>query len=295
MKSLVFALTLAALIPTAFAETGVVFESSFEAPEIVGRISKDKGGDIANHGDRPEWLFFDDTEATPTSQKPDKAGKLPESKGAVVAGLSNELARTGKQSVFIQADKSTQPQAGAAFSSAPIPIVPGTDYLVSIWGRNDKHNPLVLKTPQMILRLQIDFFSDNGDTQTGDSEFLVQPLPDSPKNTPAIVNSQRKRIVRSVTAPDDAKTMVVTWRCNTGPEKGSVSGVVYLDDVAVEGEIPAKPTEGEKPADSAAGTPAGASTETKAPEAPKADKTPAPAEESKAPAATPSPEAKARD
>ena len=248
MKPLVFALTLASLTPFVLAETGVVFESSFETPAAIEpRTPKSKGGTIANQGKKPEWLQFEDQPvAVPAAAlEPQPAAgsgtaSVSSSGGGIVAGVTSEMARTGEQCLYLEANQLSVPYAGIAFSSAPIKIVPGKEYIVGIWGRNDPKKPLVAGSPQLFLKLQVDFFSDEGVTQTGDSEYLLQALPGSPGYTLTFVDGAWRQLRKRVVAPADASHMIVTYRCDLSPDKGSVSGVMYFDDVTVEGELPDK-------------------------------------------------------
>ena len=248
MKPFVLSLALATFTPFAFAETGVVFESSFEAPVIqTARLPKALGGNIVNQGAKPQWLQFEDQpvavpmvttdEAQPAGAKPPTTGTT--AGGGIVAGIAADLARTGEQSLYLQADKLSVPYAGVVFSSAPIRVLPGKEYVVGIWGRNDPKNPLAAGSPQLYLKLQVDFFGDEGVTQTGDSEYLLQALPGGVGYEPTFISAAWRQLRKRVVTPADANYMVVTYRCDLSPDKGSVSGAMYFDDVTVEGEVPA--------------------------------------------------------
>ena len=96
--------------------------------------------------------------------------------------------------------------------------------------------------PQLFLKLQVDFFTDAGTTQTGDSEYLLQALPGSPGYSPTFLDNAWRQLKKRVVAPADANHMVVTYRCDCSPDQGLVNGVMFFDDVTVEGEVPS--TEG---------------------------------------------------
>lgn len=231
MKSLALSLFLIAAAPFAFAETGVVFQSSFEAPEVMGRIPKEKGGDIARQGEKPDWLHFDDAGTQP---KPAK-----ENKGALLAGVTSEQARTGNQSFFIQADRLSAQLLATTFSSRPIHVVPGESYKVSFWGKNDHRSPLTIQKPQIILKMELAFFSDDeAETQTGDSQYFIQALPGDKGDKTVLTDKDWSQFTRGAIAPDDARTLLVIWKCEAGTGKGSITGAAYFDDLSVEGEIP---------------------------------------------------------
>jgi len=297
MKPILFSLILALSVSSAFAETGVVFESSFEAPVATAvRSPKANGGNISSHEGKPDWAQFEDQPAaTPqpaTMPASDGTGALTgtaavtgtaPSRGGIVAGLTTDMARSGEQCLYIEAKSLSVPYAGVAFASVPIRIVPGKEYIVGIWGRNDAKTPLVSAAPQLFLKLQVDFFSDAGTTQTGDSEYLLQALPGSPGYPPTFVPDNWRQLRKRVVAPADANYMTITYRCDSSPDKGSLGGTMYFDDVTVSGEVPATD------AKEAAVTPTPTPTPGPAPEATPAvqqNATPTPA-----PEATPTPTA----
>ena len=250
MKSLVTVLALASLTVFAAAETGVVFESSFESPIATQiRTPKSKGGSIAEEGPKAQWLQFEDQPVAIPDAQAVASGTVPAasgttaittgtSGGGIVAGITTEMARSGEQCLYLEAKDLSVPYAGVAFSSVPIKIVPGKDYAVGIWGRNDPKTPLKAGAPQLFLKMQVDFFSDAGVTQTGDSEYLLQALPGSPGYAPTFLGNAWRQLKKRVVAPADANYMVVTYRCDCSPDQGLVNGVMFFDDVTVEGELP---------------------------------------------------------
>lgn len=253
MKPTPFALlaltTLTLALSSSFAETGLVFESSFEAPVATTvRTPKAKGGNISNHEGKADWAQFEDQpvaipqpstlpEATGTATGTATSGTTPTG-GGIVAGVTSDMARSGEQCLYIEANNLRVPYAGVALASVPIRIVPGKEYTIGIYGRNDSKTPLNSATPQLFLKLQVDFFSDAGTTQTGDSEYLLQALPGSPGYPPTFITESWRELRKRVVAPADANYMTVTYRCDCSPDKGTVNGVMYFDDVTVSGDIP---------------------------------------------------------
>jgi hypothetical protein len=179
---------------------------SFESPKVEGRTPKAKGGDPSNGGNGPVWVGFD--------HKADDAG------GKLVAGLTNEIARTGKQSLFIEFDNLDAKYKFATMQSAPIPIAPSGVYRVSIWGRLDAANPLKPAGQFVTVKVQIDFFKAD-------------------KQTPLFTENKWGEFWTEATAPAEAAFMVVTWRWQSGGDSGSINGVIYFDDASVRG--PAAP------------------------------------------------------
>ena len=281
MKPLICLIAILGAMPLTSTFGTVLFESSFEAPEVSGRISKAKGGDFTNQGKKPEWLHFDDC--------PDAAAGDPAIKdaGGIIAGLTSEMVRTGDQAVFVKAEKLTVPYTGVAFTSNLIPVLPDKELVVGIWGRVDANTPLVLGLPQLFVKMQADFFSDEGVTQTGDSNYLIQPVPGTPENPKFFVDNAWRRLSRRVIVPADARYMVLTVRVESSAEKGAISGVMYLDDVSVECDLSAE--EKETLAAIVVPTPEPAAEATPEPTPEAAAATPAPA--APTPAASPSPAA----
>ena len=234
MKHLAFLLLAAALPPSVpTSRAGVVFETSFESPKVTGRTPKAAGGDIARAdpskpGEPPAWSCFED--------QPNIGAEG----GGVVAGLTNQIARTGTQALFIEAAKLSVPYLGALFVSHPIPIEGGKSYKASIWGRNDAANPLPGATAQLFLKMRVDFYTDAGMTETGESQYLLQALPGGKGRPPSIVATAWNCVSLCFGAPAAAKFLVVSFRCDANAERGDISGTVYFDDFTVATE-PAQP------------------------------------------------------
>ena len=223
LASLLFAAALLAPAPPAHA--GVVFETSFESPSVTGRTPKAAGGDISKpdpaNGGKSAWSRFEDQP------------NIGEEGGSVVAGLTNQIARTGAQSLFIEASKLSVPYLGALFVSRPIPVEGGKYYKINLWGRNDAKNPLVCAMAQLFLKMRVDFFSDEGKTETGESQYMLQPLPGGKGHAPLLVPTAWNAVGMRFGAPAAAKFMVVSFRCDSSAERGAISGTAYFDDFTV--------------------------------------------------------------
>jgi len=207
----------------------VVFETSFEFPAVAGRTPKAAGGDIAKCNpskpdENPAWSCFED--------QPNIGAEG----GGVLAGLTNQVARTGTQSLFIEATKLSLPYLGALFVSRPIPIEGGKGYKASIWGRNDATTPLPVATAQLFLKMRVDFYTDEGKTETGESQYLLLPLPGGKDRPPSIVTTGWNCVGLRFSAPAEAKYLVVSFRCDANAEQGDISGTVYFDDFTVADE-----------------------------------------------------------
>jgi hypothetical protein len=208
-------------------------EGSFEVMPVTKRKSIADGGDISKASS--EWVRFVD--------KSDAEG------GRIILGLTNEIARTGRQSIFVQFDNVTKPGAVATLSSELVSIRPGQTYHVAIWGRVDREDPVALDQRLPYLKLRVDWFAappkegDEEDTnptgapeQAGEVEYRVQPLPGSKKRKPIFTAAKWTEFYADLKAPADAATMKVTWTWETPPQEGATNGVMYFDDAVVEGE-----------------------------------------------------------
>jgi len=221
---LFFATALALLDLSARAD--VVLANSFESPSVTSRTPKAAGADFAKPdpsqpGEKQAWISFEDQPNIGEG-------------GSVVAGLTREVAHTGTQSLFIEDAKLSAPYIGALFATRPIPIESGKTYKASLWGRNDAQKPLISGAAQLFLKIQIDFFTDEGKTETGESQYLLQPLPGGRGRPPVFPSNAWNCVGLRFTAPAEAKYATVSFRCDSSAERGAISGTIYFDDFTLE-------------------------------------------------------------
>lgn len=222
--------TTAALLACTTAFSAQLIESgSFESPRVKERTQKNKGGS-PTVGASSSWIRFD-------SKVGDEGGKL-------IAGLTNEMARTGKQSLFIQFDKLKAPKQGAELESGLVSILPGKPYHVSIWGRLNKKTPLTIDQRLPYLKLFVYFFQADKETECSEPVMRLQPMPGSKNRPPLFTTAQWSEYFTDVKAPDDAAFLKLMWRWDTPPDEGETNGVIYFDDATVTGEAgPVQPPE----------------------------------------------------
>ena len=223
--------------PAIATDTQILDYGSFELPRVTARTPRRKGGDFLKFTEG-EWMRFND--------KPDDEG------GSLVAGVTNEVARTGRQSLFIEFTKLTKPLASAEISSQLIAVKPANPYRVSIWGRMDKKQPLTIEQRIPNLYLQVDFFQPDQQTQTGDQVFRIQPMPGSRRLKPFFNTERWSEYYADVTTPEDAGYIKITWRWTTPPDAGETNGVMYFDDATL---IGARVEDEPEPEDAPDGTP----------------------------------------
>ncbi|HEX4083616.1 MAG TPA: hypothetical protein VHY22_01795 [Chthoniobacteraceae bacterium] len=205
---------------TALADDNVFRDSSFEFPAVKGRTPVAQGGDPTVHHEKQGWLFI----------------KLPPGKDSgVTAGLTDEVAHTGKQSFFIRFNKVAKPYVGVTLTSNFIPVVSGTDYEAGIWGRTDAHDLITSLGRTVYMKLQIDFFAADASESVGETLYRVMPVPGGKDHPDFFVPKQWNYWRFRFTTPPGAVFAQMTWRWETGSDTGAVNGILFFDDVTLAG------------------------------------------------------------
>ena len=196
---------------------------SFEEPQVTGRTPESAGGSPMKAGTPHGWGAF--------AVSPESAG------GQIVAGVTNEIARTGKQSMFVDFQKVTASLRGAVLRTGQFPIKAGASYRVSIWGRIDRKRPLALDERRPRMLLEVAFFGADGTSQAGEPVAGDQPIPGEivPATTPVLTfrTGKWKESFANVTPPDTAAFMRITWTVATPQGAGETDGIIYWDDASV--------------------------------------------------------------
>jgi len=202
-------------------------DGGFETPVVTGRTQVDQGADPSNHGKGPGWILMQ-------IQQTGSSGK-------VTAGLTNEVARTGKQSLWVRFDHVNGAYQSAVLISNFMPVTSGTDYQIGIWGRTDAKDMIDSKGRSAYLKLQVDYFARDANQSVGETFFAVQPLPGSKDHDPFFKPDGWKRFYLRVTTPPDAVFAQITWRWETGSDPGEINGIMYFDDAEMIGPEPPVP------------------------------------------------------
>ncbi len=216
-----FTIATLALGASAFAEQ-LLESGSFEWPPVTHRKARSEGADLSKSAMNAEWVTFQD--------KPDAEG------GRLVLGLTNEIARTGRQSIFVQFDKLAKPLTSTQLASDFVPILPERRYHFGIWGRMDKKMPISLDQRVPYLKLRVDWFKADKEEQTGEVVWRVQPIPGSPNLKPLFTAGKWTEFSTDVKSPEEAAYVRITWYWDTPPQEGVTDGVIYFDDAAIVGE-----------------------------------------------------------
>jgi len=215
LTTLLLAHSLSVTLAGALPENG-----GFEDPPVSSRAAILDGGDPTNGGSGPGWIKI----------RPKRADTL----GEIVLGLTNEVAHSGKQSLFVEFNHFLGAANGAALVSEILPVQSGHDYLFSIWNRLDVNTP-VTTTGTVILKINIDYFASDEMLAVGKSLSAYAPL--TPGRGNAELSAQDWSVVeRKVSVPADASFARITliWQS----DDAEVSGTVYFDDVSLADQTP---------------------------------------------------------
>lgn len=234
MKFLVFSLLAAATFSPAIHAAQLLESGSFELPPVTKRKLRSEGADVSKFSASPDWVKFAD-------EADHKEG------GKLILGITNEIAHTGRQSIFVHFDNISRKNASAQLSSGLISILPSREYRVAMYGRVDKDQPLTRDQRLPYLKLRVDWFKADKEEQTGEVDWRVQPMPGSKNRKPLFVSGKWTEYFADVTSPDDAAYVKVTWFWETSNEEGSTDGVIFFDDAVIIGEPGAvEPEDGEE-------------------------------------------------
>jgi hypothetical protein len=242
MRSTLFAALSAASALSSGQCENLLQNASFEAPSVTGPTRSQDGGDPAKGEGGTSWLHFN-------SGEEGEGGKI-------VVGITDQIAHTGKQSLFIDFPKLTEQGQRSELATKLIAIKPGQTYRISSWGRIDSKRPLSLDERRPHVWLNAEYFQADGKTPVGELFTGVQLIPGNivPGKKPELtyVSSKWTESAAEVTPPEGAAFMQVTWSWVIGKDVGETDGVIYWDDAAVEpAPEPGSEKTGTKPESSA--------------------------------------------
>jgi hypothetical protein len=202
-------------------------DGGFETPFINGPTLKDKGGDPSHNGKGPGWIAFN-FRTTGTN-------------GKITGGLTDEVARNGKQSLFIHFDHVRSAYQSAVLISNFIPVVSGTEYEVGIWGRTDAKDLINADGRSAYLKLEVDYFAKDANESVPETFYAVQPLPGSRGHDPYFKPDFWSHFYVKLTPPVGAVFAQITWRWETGSDPGEINGTMFFDDAMMLGPAAADP------------------------------------------------------
>ena len=213
----------------------LIAENSFEEPSITGDGSKPAGGNPTMASGSPArpaiWESLED-----------HPHLGPES-GSIVAGLTGRAARSGTQSLFVEAAGLNAPYLAAQWTSCPIPIKPGKYYRITLWGRDGTQPPPrepANPTP-LYLTFHVVFYGSQApgeSAETGENLYLMVPLRNPTGHTPCLSAGRWTPLKFEFEAPAEAHFFRVSFQCGGSGGKGPLNATVYFDDFTVTEEIP---------------------------------------------------------
>jgi hypothetical protein len=218
-------LTGALLLASSRAEN-LLENGGFELPKITGRTPASKGGDPSLPEEKTLWTSL-------LNESVAKGGRL-------IAGMTDEIAHEGKQSLYIDFEKLTAPGQSVILSSELLPVQPNKPYRISIWGRLNRERPLALDERRPHLLVEVEYFAADQETQIGSAMYRVQMIPGSV--VPGLgtrllfVANKWSEYNTEIQSPTNSAFMKVVFNVNSSKEEGETDGVLYLDSAAVDGE-----------------------------------------------------------
>jgi hypothetical protein len=211
----------------AFGADNLLSDGNFELPLIKGRVAKEQGGDPTNNGKGPGWIVF--------------KFRTSGTNGNVTGGLTDEVARNGRQSLFIRFDHVNGPNQAAMLVSNYIPVVSGTEYTVGIWGRTDAKDLIDAQGRSAYLKLEVDYYAKDGNESVGEPDLHVEPIPGSKDREPYFHPNRWDLFYVKLTPPAGAVFAQITWSWETGSDPGEINGIMYFDDASMVGPAAAIP------------------------------------------------------
>jgi len=219
----------------------LVKDGGFETPTVTGRTLTADGGDPTNNGAGPGWI----------SMKFRQTG----TNGIVTAGLTDEMARNGRQSLFVRFNHVNTPLQALTLISNFIPVASGTEYEIGIWGRTDSRDLVTSDGRPAYLKLEVDFFAKDANESVGDPFYRVQPIPGSKGHEDYFTPDGWSLFYTKVPTPPGAVFAQIIWRWETGSGDGEINGIMYFDDASMIGPPPPIPNMTPAPAqDDTSGT-----------------------------------------
>jgi hypothetical protein len=230
MRPLRFALLASTITLSANAADELVQNGGFESPPANGRLPVAAGGDPSK--------------AQPTSWEP-LTMKIDGEGGKLVAGLTNEVARSGKQSFFVDFQQLTAPSQWVSISTVPVAVKPRQTYRVSIWGRIDGARPVALDERRPYIWVDLQFLKADRQTASADAQLAVAliPGPIVPGIKPELSFHSWKwsESFSLIETPENTAFLQVTWTWGVPNEKGETDGATFWDDATIAEAAPAPP------------------------------------------------------
>ncbi len=191
--------------------------AGFEEPKIDGKVDSTAGGNPAGLETGSSWTHM---------QSMDRTKK-------VTIGLTNAIAHSGKQSIYVQFD-GAQKTKQAVLMSQLLAVKAGENYRVSIWGQIDRKRPLTLDQGRPYMLVEVEFYQADEATLAGEVQARTQMIPGAPDHL-LFLATKWSEYYATFQAPLDAVFMKVTFSWFSPKHEEEADGIVYFDDAAIEG------------------------------------------------------------
>ena len=219
MKAYLFCVGAAAigLAPPAGRADNLLKNASFEQPKVEKRVNEKKGGSPVKTDKETTW-------AHDLSMDPG---------GKIAVGLTNEISRTGTQSIYVEFNKAVAAKE-AFLMSELIPVKAEENYRISLWGQLDRKRPLTLDQGRPVFRLEVEFYQADQESSAGETQYRTQMIPGSAKRI-LFFASRWTEYFADIKSPEGAEFMKITFRWETPSNQETADGIIYFDDAVVEG------------------------------------------------------------
>lgn len=221
MRTLTFLLACATAASAQEQPQNLIKNAGFEAPAISARTAVSDGGHprLAEEG-TTSWTHF-------------HAPLLPNDKpgGNIVVGITNQFARTGKQSIFVDFQQ-VGPVRRSLLMTDLLPVKSGHLYRVALWGRIDPKRPLTLDQRRPMMKLEFEYFKADPEEQCEHIDHGTQMIPGRLDRL-MFLSTKWTEYFRVVRTPEDAAFMKVTFRWETERAPGTTDGIIYFDDASI--------------------------------------------------------------
>lgn len=210
-------IAVAGVIPLASGADNLLNNASFEQPKVETRTDVRKGVNPALAEKETTWAHFMSMDL----------------EGRIAVGLTNEVSRTGTQSIYVEFTKATAAKEAFLMSDL-IPVKELEAYRISLWGQLDRKRPLTLDQGRPVMRLEVEFYQADQESSAGATQYRTQMIPGSPRRV-LFFASRWTEYFADVRSPVGSEFMKITFRWETPADHETADGIIYFDDAVVEG------------------------------------------------------------
>lgn len=205
------------------AEGNLLENGSFESPEVTEKAQLSDGGDPSKSATATSWARLQHEE-------------IPEG-GKFTLGLTNKIARTGKQALYVDFDRLVAVSKSASVETKLISVRADSAYRVAIWGRVDRTRPIALDERRPSMWLRVSFYLSDGTTEAGDAVEGAEMIPGivTPgfKRLPLFVATRWTESSAEFQTPPATQLVKIAWSWVIPTDPGETDGTIYWDDASL--------------------------------------------------------------